>query len=109
MYFYDIMTNLYHKNGVIAWNGTRGFHDNTTIAWIEKHEYYSDGKIAYQGKYAYHNNGTVAWNGTTAFNEDGSYAGSEGIKLKTGNNIYIHLRKNGFELNILESCVLQTK
>ena len=103
------MSNLYHKNGTIAWNGTRGYHDSTQIAWSEKRAYYSDGKIAYQGKNAYHNNGTIAWDGTHAYHEDGTYAGSKNIKLKTGNGIYIYLEKSKFELHILDICVVQTK
>lgn len=99
------MANLYHKNGVIAWNGERGFHENSITAWIENRAYYSNGKIAFQGKFAYHKNGTIAWNTINSFNEDGSISGSIGIKLETGNSIFLYIGKDKFELNILGSIV----
>lgn len=69
-----VQSNLYHKNGKMAWNGYSAYFDTGNIAWNGSYAYFDNGKIAFNGSYVYFSNGKIAWNGSYAYFENGNIA-----------------------------------
>ena len=86
----DKMSQIYHRNGGLAWNGHQAYHDNGGLAW--------------NGHQAYHDNGGLAWNGHQAYHSNGGFAGNEGIEVETGNGIRMMVGQSGFRLYVLGNC-----
>ncbi len=102
------MQNIYHYNGMIAWNGKRAYHDQGQIAWSERSSYYSDGKIAFRNGRGYHRSGIIAWDGSRAYDADGSILQQNWIRLTLGTDIFLTLSKSKTELNVVGVDVLNS-
>ena len=97
-------STAYHENGKVAWNGSTAYHENGKVAWNGRTAYHENGKVAWNGRTAYHENGKVAWNGSTAYYGNGNVAGGNGIEFEIGKGIKIAVGRNGFRLLIFGNC-----
>ncbi|WP_337043770.1 hypothetical protein [Emticicia sp. 17c] len=71
-------SQLYYKNGQVAWQGLNAYYESGKNAFIPPAIYYENQQRVLSGATVYYEGGKTAWNGSSLYYDDGNIAWNVG-------------------------------